>query len=383
MISMAEHCRACGAELTAGQRFCRRCGVAVARPSSEEVPTKVFRPDAQPHTPTMPSLLTPPATAPVYQQPTAHQSPPTQREVSHPAPPLRRKSHWLRYLLFIMVGLVASVVLLGIMFARIARRVAAPTSSKTSAPASAPVKVVVNNSGKPAAFMSEEGAAVTKDKTIITGTYPLGANASISLVNLTGRINIEGWDESQAEVRVIKEGGSEQDRQAVQIKLDSGSDRLSLETSPTRSSPVEVHYELKLPRRLRQLQIKSADSAVELSEITGAIIVSLQGSSIELSDVSGSIDTKIVQGDTKATVSGKLTGPQVLKSVNGDIAVQFTDAVNADINAETIEGDIEVADDLDLKVEKRRVGKTASGRIGSGGTPITIKTVNGDIKIEK
>src|SRR5215213_1119120 len=245
---MAEHCRDCGAELAVGQRFCRRCGLAVARPSSEDVPTKVFRPEAQPNTPTMPSLLSTPATAQVYGQPTARQSPPTQREASYPAPPSQGKSRWLRYLLFIMVGLVASVVLLGIMFARLARRYAA-TKSKTTAPASAPVKAGVNNPSKPAALMSEEGATVTEDQTIIKGTYPLGANASISLMNLTGKIKIEGWDESQAEVRVIKEGGSEQDRQAVQIKLDAGSDRLSLETSPTRSSPVEVHYEIKLPRR--------------------------------------------------------------------------------------------------------------------------------------
>jgi hypothetical protein len=332
----------------------------------------------------MPSLLSTPATAQVYGQPTAPQSPPTHRETSYPPPPSRGKSRWLRYLLFIMVGLVASVVLLGVMFARIARRYAATTSSRTSAPASAPVKVAGNNPGKTAAtLMSEEGAAVTKDKTVIKGTYPLGANASISLFNLTGRIKVEGWDEPQAEVRVIKEGGSEQDRQAVQIKLDAGSDRLSLETSPTRSSPVEVHYELKLPRRVREIQIKSADSEVELSQIAGTINVTLQGSSIELSDVSGTINTKIVQGDTKATVSGKLSGPQVFKSVNGDIELQLTADVNADIKAETIDGDIEVDEALNLKVEKRRVGQTVAGRVGSGGVPIKIETVNGDIRIVK
>lgn len=368
-----------------GQRFCRRCGLAVARPSAEEAPTKVFKPDTAHNPPAMPSLLSTPATAQVYAQPTAHQSPPTQREANRPAAsPTRGKSRVLRYLLLILAGLAVSAVLGMFMIVRLARRNLASKSVKTSAPASAPVKVVVNTPGnKPSALMSEEGATVTKDKTIITGTYPLGANASISLENLTGRIKIEGWDESQAEVRVIKEGGSDEDRQAVQIKLDTGSDRLSLETSPTRSSPVEVHYELKLPRRVRELQIKSADSEVELSEVTGAIIVSLQGSSIELSDVSGSINTKIVQGDTKATISGKLSGPQVLKSVNGDIELQLAADANADIKAETIEGDIDVDDGLNLKVETRRVGKGVAGRVGSGGVPIKIETVNGDIRIGK
>jgi hypothetical protein len=375
----------------AGQRFCRRCGVAVARPSSEEAPTKVFRPDAQPNAPTMPSLLSTHATEQVYQQPTAHQSTPTQREISHREtvrPPAHSsgKSRVLRSLLIVLIGLVAGATLLGVaLFARFARRHATPASVKTSAPpASAPVKPGVNNSGKAAtALMSEEGATVTKDQTVITKTYPLGDNPSISLTNLTGKIKVEGWDEPRAEVRVIKEGGSAQDRQAVEINLDTRSDMLSLETSPTRSSPVEVHYELKLPRRLRVLQIKSADSEVELSELTGAITVDVQGSSIEMTDVSGSINTKIVQGETKATINGKLSGPQLLKSVNGDIELQLTAEVDADISAETVDGEIEVDDALNLKVEKRRVGEAVSGRIGKGGVPISIKTVNGDIRIGK
>jgi ribosomal protein L40E len=380
---MAEQCRDCGAELAPGQRFCRRCGVAVARPSVEEAPTKVFHPNGQPNVPTMPSLLSTQATAPVYQQPTARQSPPTQREAGRPASHSRGKSHWMRYLLLVLAGLLASTLIAGFLIARIARRIAS-VRGKTPAPASAPVKAGTNNPGKPAAaMMSEEGATVTKDQTVIKRTYPLGDNSSVSLVNLSGKIKIEGWDEAQAEVRVIKEGGSEQDRQAVQIKLDNRSDLLSLETSPTRSSPVEVHYELKLPRRLRELQIKSADSEVELSDITGAITVDVQGSSIELTDVGGSINTKIVQGETKATVNGKLNGPQALKSVNGDIELQLTAETNADISAETIDGEIEVGDNLNLKVEKRRVGEAVSGRIGTGGVPISIKTVNGDIRIGK
>jgi hypothetical protein len=382
---MAEQCKECGAELMVGQRFCRRCGVALARPSSsEEAQTKVFRPEAQAGAPTLASLLPSQATDRVYQQPTAYQSPPTQREIAHTASPSRGKSRLLRFLLLILVGVVASTLLGIFLIVRHARRVA-PVSEKTPAQSSAPAKAAVNHPGQPnaATLMSEEGATVTKDKTVLTGTYPLGDNVSVSVVNLTGKIKIEGWDQSQAEVRVIKEGGSEQDRQAVQIKLANGKDLLSLETSPTRSSPVEVHYELKLPRRVRQLQIKSADSEVELSKISGAITVSLQGSSIDLSDVSGSINTKIVQGETKAKLNGKLDGPQVFKSVNGDIELRLTGDTNADISAETITGDIDVDDDLGLKVEKRQAGKAVSGRIGSGGVSISIKTVNGDIRIEK
>jgi hypothetical protein len=382
---MAEHCKDCGAEIMAGQRFCRWCGVAVTRSSSGEVPTKVFQPGPQAGSTTLPPQLSTQATEQVYQQPTAYQSPPAQTGKVPPASLPKRKLRWMLILPLILIALVCSALFGLVLVVRLARRAVVPASERTSARPSAPVKATGNHPGQPdvVALMSEEGATVTKDQTVITRTYPLGDNASVSLTNLTGNIKIEGWDQSQAEVRVIKDGGSEQDRQAVQIKLANGNDLLSLETSPTRSSPVEVHYELKLPRRLQKLEIKSADSEVVLSKVTGAITVVLQGSSIEMSDVGGSINTKIVQGETTVAFNGNLAGPQVFKSVNGDIELRLAADVNADISAETTDGEIEVGDGLNLKVEKRQVGKVATGRIGSGGGPITIKTLNGDIRIRK
>jgi Toastrack DUF4097/zinc-ribbon domain len=383
---MAEHCEVCGAEITKGQRFCRRCGAPVARPTSEEVPTVVLPKGRTEEAATLTSRLSTQVTEPVYQQPTAYSPSPARSDAAGPAPVARSSSSsWLRYLPLIVVGLICLAVLGGYVLARLTRPTVVTINPKPAAPQPpAPVKAAPIRPTQPAAaVMSEEGASVSDEKTTITRTYPLSAAASFSLVNLTGNVKIEGWDEPQAEVKVIKEGGSAQDRQAVEIRLVNNNDLLSLETALTRSSPVEVHYELRLPRNLRQLEIKSADSKVELSKMTGAINVSVQGSSIELKDVAGEVNTKIVQGDTKVSIKGNLTGPQVLKSVNGDIELRLSEETGADIEAETVDGEIDVDDDLHLTVENKRVGQQVRGRVGTGGIPISIKTVNGDIKIRK
>jgi DUF4097 and DUF4098 domain-containing protein YvlB len=299
--------------------------------------------------------------------------------------PAPAKPSWTRFLPLVLIGVVGVSLLAGLLLARLARRVVIVKDNPTApAPPAPPVKVIVNHPERPAAgVMSEEGAVVGDDKTTITQKYPLGANATVTVTNVTGHIRIEGWDEAQAEIKVIKEGGSAEDRQAVQVRLSSTSDQLSLETSPTRSSPVEVHYELRLPRRVRQLEIKSADSDVRLAKIAGEISVTIQGSSIEMEDLSGTLRTKIVKGDTKITLSGALSGPQEFSSVSGDIDLRLDGDINADLSAETIDGDIDADEDLKLKVEKRPMGQAASGRIGSGGVSIRIKTVNGDINIKK
>lgn len=324
-----------------------------------------------------------PVTDQVYRQPTAY-APPAPPQSAPPSPP--SSSSRRRFLPLILILCAGGILLGALIFALLPRHVVTVSDAPTPSAPQPATKPAARRPARPAAagVMSEEGASVTDDKTVITRTYPLGDNASVSLTNITGDISIEGWEQPEAEVKVIKEGGSETDREAVEVRLDSASDLLSLVTSPTRSGPVEVHYALKLPRRVRQLDIKSADSRVELSKLTGAITISLQGSSIELEEVSGTIRSKIVKGDTKATLQkGGPGGPQEFASVSGDIELRLEADINADIRAETIDGEIDIDDDLDLKVEKQRVGQSASGRVGSGGVTINIKTVSGDIKISR
>ncbi len=374
---MADQCKECGAELLPRQRFCRQCGVPVARPLPEEIRTKVFQPEKREDASTLTTpLAASPVTDKVSQQPTAYSSPQSQHAGVPPASLSPKRSSWRRFLPLLLVGLIAGL-LAGLLLAWMSRR----SATQSIGPTDGPVKVVVNNSGQ--AVMNGDGALVRNDKTVITRSYPLGDNATVSLTNITGNITIEGWDQPQAEVRVTKEGGSEQDRQAVQIKLNSSNDLLSLETSPTRSSPVETHYELKLPTHVRAVKIKSADSAVKLSQMTGAITVSVQGSSIELKDISGAVRTKIVKGETKATLSQNPGEPQELSSISGDIELRLDGDIHADIIAETIDGEIEADDDLELKIEKRVVGQSATVRIGRGGVAVRIKTINGDIRIKK
>ncbi|HYY56222.1 MAG TPA: DUF4097 family beta strand repeat-containing protein, partial [Pyrinomonadaceae bacterium] len=343
--------------------------------------TKVFYPESTANDPTLTSpLSSTPVTDQVYRQQTAYAPAAPQVTPAAPRPgPSRRR------LLPLILILLAGVVMLGALLLASFTRRTVTVKNEPASPPPVPAKPPVKRPAQPAAtVMSEEDADITDDKTVITKTYQLGDNATISLSNTTGNVTIEGWEESRAEVKVIKEGGSEQDRQAVEVRLANASDLLSLETSPTRSSPVEVHYALKLPRHVRQIELKSADSKVELSKIAGAVTIALQGSSIELNDVSGAVRTKIVKGDTKATLQkGGPGGPQEFSSVSGDIELQLEEDVNADIRAETIDGDIDVDDDLGLKVEKRRVGQAVAGRVGSGGVTISIKTVSGDIKISR
>lgn len=400
---MAERCKNCGAELYAGQQFCRSCGTPTVERVSGEMPTQMLGHSE-------PSSGAPP-TAPISGGPTDSVSQtratsyypphaPAQGSQGLPPPAPRKKRGWI--LAFVIIALMGATTLAALLYAVSVRReqmrgriVKIVHTGKPNVPPVPPVEPVVpempNMPEMPdegrLGVLDEAGADISDDETVITKTYPLNEGASISLRNTSGRIRVEGWDEEQVELKIIKHGGSEAERRAVAVKLSHGEDTLKLSTASSVSVPVEVRYELKLPHSLRQLEISSANSDVKLADLSGGeIVVRLQRGNIELARVGGAVVTSTIKGNTKVELGdaeheGRESSS--LTSVSGDIELRLPEGLDADIKAETINGDIDVDEDLGLTVQKMLAGKHAAGRIGEGGKSIHLKAVSGDIKIRQ
>ena len=66
------------------------------------------------------------------------------------------------------------------------------------------------------------------------------------------------------------------------------------------------------------------------------------------------------------------------------LVIQEWWGVDADLKAETINGDISIDDRFNnLKVEKRPAGHEVKGQLGDGGAAIQLKAITGDIKFKK
>ncbi|HEX8853100.1 MAG TPA: DUF4097 family beta strand repeat-containing protein, partial [Pyrinomonadaceae bacterium] len=173
-------------------------------------------------------------------------------------------------------------------------------------------------------------------------------------------------------------------RRAATLVEDSGDKKLSLERPLDGDSPVEVDYEVRLPRALKAIEIRSMRSDVELSGVEGDIRVDLKQGDINLEGVTGVFDLKTMHGETKVEVR-ELRGDGARKITNmaGDIELGFEGTPNIDLKAKTLAGDIDLDDDLGLKVEKGMVGQSVAGRVGEGKHTVTVEAMAGDIKITK
>jgi hypothetical protein len=391
---MSAHCINCGTELLAGQRFCRICGAPVSESQREELPTKVFPEQkqaggARANTSQQQSR---PNTDPFYQyQQTTAQPPIPQQQTTPLYMPPDQVPPRGRGKAFIVIGLIG-VVLLGAMLLIWAARhhkpvknsppVSAPPSEKGIPPVPPPPPVLGDEAGLKT--LDEAGAEESNKETVITKTFTLGSGAAFSIKGTGGNVKIEGWDEPRAEVKIIKRGGSIEDRKALRVMYAHDDNQLSFKTSAVGGNGVDLRYEVRLPRALRQVEIKSVNAAVELSDMSGAISVSSQNGSVELNDVSGATTIKLVNGHIQADYEDvKLEGAQQLSAVNGEIEVKLSDETGADVDVKTVSGNIELDGDFGFRVEKKMVGQEASGRVGAGGQALSIKTVNGNIKLSK
>ncbi|HEX9918768.1 MAG TPA: DUF4097 family beta strand repeat-containing protein [Pyrinomonadaceae bacterium] len=399
---MAERCNSCGAELFTGQQFCRACGTPTRQFSSEELPTQILPPGGQEQPPPpqqqQPTAPTPLATSPLpgrdtsdpvfgagysrYQPPVAPPQRVTAPVLSPLAPPPRRRSRaWVYAVLGLLLFFAGASVVAGLFFMnrqaqRISRTIVRPNVKVPMPPMPPPPHPM---------DVSEEGVEVTGGQSVVTKTYPLAKNGSFTLRNFSGDITIEGWDEQQAEVKIIKRGGGNAARGAVHVMHEEGANRLAFNSMPekTGGGAGEVQYVVKLPRDLRELEIVSINSNVELSGVHSASIsINVQRGNIELEDVSGTVNSRTTKGNTTVVLAESAKGaPQVFNGIHGNIEVELPPGTNAELKAETVDGDIEIDEDLRIKVEQRMMGRQAVGRVGTGGQPIVVKVVSGNIRI--
>ena len=131
-----------------------------------------------------------------------------------------------------------------------------------------------------------------------------------------------------------------------------------------------------------KLQVNSVSGSVEIANVGAEARVSSVSGNVRLNQVNGSLEVLSVSGGVSATLASlSLQGIQI-RSVSGSVEIGFKNEVNADFNAQHVSGEVyfdvpNVIRDSDEKSSNVRA------RIGAGGTPITISSVSGNIRLTR
>ena len=261
-------------------------------------------------------------------------------------------------------------------------------------------------------------------------TWDLDMDATVSIENIAGRIDIEGWDQPTA--RLTGELGDSVDElevtasdSSLKINVDNRNSRNidstilklmvpmgvnidamsisaditvdSLENDKLSASSVSGDVEVDI--NSKRITIESVSGDVRFSGQTERISAESVSGDIDLSGISGELSATTVSGDVELQAgmidSGKL------ETVSGDLTFSGELSSNARLTAESMSGDVEIivpsgqsglfkaesfsgtikSDFGSVNREKHGPGSHMKHAAGDGGAEIRVESFSGNIRI--
>jgi len=128
-------------------------------------------------------------------------------------------------------------------------------------------------------------------------------------------------------------------------------------------------------------------STVHFSNMENEIEISANYNSVELENVAGPVTAKSVYGHVEAIFSSNVKGPISIVSIYGYADVTLPLATKANLKLSTSYGEIFVAPELKIEVDKSgdmvRYSDKVSGKINGGGINVDIRSDYGKIYLRK
>lgn len=224
-------------------------------------------------------------------------------------------------------------------------------------------------------------------------SYPLRSGDRFELVNVSGRITAEPASGEAVEVvaeRIVKASSDEAAKDLlgkVEMREEPGANRVRVEVRAPRTfamGGVEVRWTVKVPTGV-VVDLRNTNGKVHLSGLTGEVHArtvnggvegrGLSIQTLEATTVNGGVDVELVQ-----PLGGQ--GSVSIESVNGGVRLALSDASRASVVARVTNGGIDMGG-LPFQATGEQTRRRFEGTLNGGGTPVSLKTTNGGIRVSR
>jgi DUF4097 and DUF4098 domain-containing protein YvlB len=224
------------------------------------------------------------------------------------------------------------------------------------------------------------GFAISKE---FNQSYPLQPGGSLELQNVNGTVDVQGWDRNEVEVHAVKTAKhKETDLERVSIEVDAKPDAVSIATHYPQNEGVEVavDYTIHIPHSARiehigtvngTLRIAGVESVEDLHTVNGNIEVFEGGGSVHAHTTNGNVHLELARLPEKTGASAETT--------NGSLVLAVPSDMQADVEARCLNGNF--SSELPMTMESNQRPREMHGKLGRGGAPIRLRTVNGGIRV--
>lgn len=233
-------------------------------------------------------------------------------------------------------------------------------------------------------YMRRTGNAGTSNREETRQTQRLDAGARVEVRGINGEVEVRTADTDTAEVRVVRTGDLEYGK--VNVELSPSGVVVRGEHTAARGfwrwleggGQVRQQVTLTVPRRV-EVMASGINDNVEVGEVQGPVTVESINGRVSIAQTSGHFAARRVNGGIKVGVAGLADGGMELSRVNGNVEVRLLESLNADIEASRHNGRLTL-DVPNVTAQEREGRRRSHVRLGSGGTPINLNRVNGDIR---
>jgi hypothetical protein len=260
--------------------------------------------------------------------------------------------------------------------------------------------------------------------------FSVSGRPELVLSTLDASIDVRTWDRS--EVRVMVEGDGLSKEEAAKIAIDAtqrdsqlivdlrerkgdpwpfavhwrGWGRLKLVVTTPASSDLRARSgdgSISVQGLSGRIDLRAGDGSIRGRDLTGDVRAHTGDGSISLESVSGRLDAD--SGDGSIVVAGKLTALRLrardgsitvhpaptdatdeswdIKTGDGSITLELPGGFNAEMDAYTGDGHINLDDVTISNVSGRAREGRLRGRLGSGGRAIYLRTGDGSISLKR
>lgn len=263
--------------------------------------------------------------------------------------------------------------------------------------------VTVNASAEASTQSETPAPSVTVNRSASSDEFRwngrVAAGRAVEIKGINGNVQAEASSSGEVEVTAIK-SGRRSDPKEVEIRVvehgggvticavyPSGDPNRPNDCQPgeaghssVHDNDVHVEFKVSVPQGVR-FRGRTVNGNVETGALRSDVEATTVNGSIKIS-AAGIAQAKTVNGSITASLSSaNWTSPLEFKTVNGGITLDLPSDTSAQVSADTLNGDIST--DFPLTVLGKVSRRHLTGTIGSGGRELSLKTVNGNIRLRR
>ena len=224
------------------------------------------------------------------------------------------------------------------------------------------------------------GWAISKE---FNQSYPLQPGGTFDLQNVNGTVEVQGWDKDVVEVHAVKTAKlKESDLERVSIDVNANASGVSIATRYPQNEGVEVvvEYTIHVPHGAKLEHLGTVNGTLRIAGVDEVDDLRTVNGNIEVFGADSTVHARTTNGNVRLELSHVHgVGGTLAETTNGSVVLALPANSQADLEARCLNGNFLY--ELPVEMQSTLKPREMHGKLGRGGAPIRLHTINGGIRV--